>query len=91
MARKQTDTAALVEQIGRLKRRIEELETELHTQRDRAARQRAACISQIEGEAGISQAVAERLSDPAAKRRSLEHAASIRSIAAEMRARPVVQ
>lgn len=92
MARTSHDgTAELVSQIGRLKRRIEELESEAIHHRGRAERQRAACARQLEDEAALMQATAERISDPAAKRRALEHAASLRSIAREMRARAVVQ
>ena len=90
MDRRSVDTAALVEQIGRLKGRIEELEASLHGERARAERQRAACVAHVEQEARLAQNTAEHCSGTA-RATSLAVAAELRSVAAEMRARAVVR
>jgi hypothetical protein len=94
MARSRDDgTAELVQQIGRLKRLITELESEAIQHRSRAERQRAACARQLDEEAATVEAAIAQMStfDAAAIRARREHAAALRSIAAEMRARAVVQ
>lgn len=88
---RQDNTLSMVEAIGLLNGKIDRLEQELSTLRGAAERQRAACARHVEDEAAVMQATAERLSDPTVRRRTLEHAASLRSIAREMRARAVVR
>jgi len=90
MDRRSIDTAALVEQIGRLKGRIEELEAALHGERARAERQRAACVAHLDQEARLAVLAAEQCSGQPRSIR-LAVAEELRSIAAAMRSRAVVR
>lgn len=70
-----------------------ELESEAIQHRSRAERQRAACARQLDEEAATVEAAIAQMGpfDAAAIRARRDHAASLRAIAAEMRARAVVQ